>query len=192
MAHDQLTALVTRFEGIGRAMRWYVAVAVGTALLDWMTKALAVAYLTGNTKLFGDRFALLLVYNTGGAGGYSWGPHTWIFNVCVTALAIVMISVIVGHLGRIDRRAPWALGLVAGGATGNLVSMVAGADGVADFLAFRFRETAVVANVADFGLWGGAVLLVPVVQTLLRAIQLERRAKADSAAPVPVCSSTRH
>jgi len=155
----------------------FLAVAAGAGLTDWVTKLLAVTYLPDHAVTLGDRFALLLVYNTGAAGGVSWGPYTWWINVCVTAFAVLMISAIVGQLAKVDRRATWALGLVAGGATGNLVSMLVGAEGVADFLAFRFAGGAVVANVADFALWGGALLLVPVVLSLVRAIRAERAAK---------------
>lgn len=177
MSHSLVTSEVIRAESNARAMGLYLVVATGAGLLDWVTKLLAVNFLPNNAITFGDRFALLLVFNTGGAGGASWGPYTWLINVCVTAFSVLMITLIVRHLARVDRRATWALGLVAGGATGNLVSMLAGAEGVADFLAFRFAGGAVVANVADFALWGGAILLVPVVGNLVRAIRAERAAK---------------
>lgn len=160
-----------------QALTVYTAVAVVAGLADWGTKAMAVHFLTGNSQLLGSRFALHLVFNTGGAGGMSWGPHTWLINVLLTLLAVVMISVVVGPLAAIDHRASWALGLVAGGATGNLVSMVSGQNGVADFLAVRFNDSALVANVADLVLWTGALMLVPIVGSLLRAIRVERRAR---------------
>lgn len=160
---------------------WYLGAATLAGLLDWATKFWAVNYLASNTHLFGDHFALYLVYNKGGAGGASWGPYTWIINVCVTVVSIIMISLVVGPLAKVDRRATWALGLVAGGATGNLVSMIAGEEGVADFLAFRFSNSAVVANVADLALWSGALLLIPVVHNLMLAIRAERNSKSRHA-----------
>ena len=177
MSEAQVTTYAARPSSISRAMGWYLAVAGGAGLLDWATKTLAVSFLTNNTRVFTDRLALMLVFNTGGAGGASWGPHTWVINVCVTAVAVMMITMVVAPLAKVDRRASLALGLVAGGATGNLVSMVAGADGVADFLAIRFTDTAVVANIADLALWSGALLLIPVVRRLLLAIRTERLAK---------------
>lgn len=177
MPHSLVTSQVVRTASSAAAMRTYLAVAAGAGLLDWVTKLMAVSFLPENARMFGDRFALLLVYNKGAAGGISWGPYTWLMNVCVTAFAVIMMSIIVTHLAKIDRRAAWALGLVAGGATGNLVSMLAGAEGVADFLAFRFGDSAVIANVADFALWGGALVLVPVVRNLVRAIRTERALK---------------
>lgn len=162
-------------------LAWYLGAATTAGLLDWATKYWAVNVLGDKTHLFGNHFALYLVYNKGGAGGASWGPYTWLINVCVTVIAVVMITMVVGPLAKVDRRATWALGLVAGGATGNLVSMVAGAEGVADFLAFRFGDSAMIANVADLALWSGALLLVPVVRNLMQAIRVERDAKAGHA-----------
>ncbi len=150
-------------------------------MLDGMSKIVAVQTLSGATVSLSDRLALMLVFNEGAVGGFSWGPHTWLINVCLTATAVTMISVVVVHLAKIDRRASLALGLVAGGAAGNLASMLQG-NGVPDFLALRLSDSAVVCNVADVALWSGALLLVPVVRTLLRAIRAERLAKVRPAA----------
>ena len=177
MSDPQVTTYATRPSDAGRAMGWYLAIAAGAGLLDWATKTLAVSFLTNNTQVLTDRLALMLVFNTAGAGGMSWGPHTWLINVSVTAIAVMMITLVVAPLAKVDRRASLAQGLVAGGATGNLVSMLAGVDGVADFLAVRFTESAFVANIADLALWTGALLLIPVVGSLLMAIRAERVAK---------------
>jgi signal peptidase II len=157
---------------------WYIGVTLGAALVDWGSKLVAIRQLTDNTVMFGSRFALMLVYNPGGAGGVSWGPHTWLINVCLTAFSVLIISGIVAQLAKIDRRAAIALGLVAGGAVGNLLTMVSDPRGVADFLAFRSGERAIICNVADLSLWSGALLLLPVVRSLILAIRLEQHAKA--------------
>ena len=82
-------------------------------------------------------------------------------------------------LAAIDRRAIPALGLVTGGAIGNLASMMAGPPGVADFIGIRLSaDTTMVANVADFALWSGALLLVPVALKLVRLVRAERAAAA--------------
>lgn len=178
MPQSLVLSEVSRTAGSTRAMGTYLKFAAGAGIADWLTKLLAVRFLTDNTIPLGDHFGLALVFNTGGAGGWTYGSYTLAINVVVTTFAIVMISAIVGQLARVDRRAAWALGLVAGGATGNLVSMLVGTAGVADFLAFRFGSgSAVIANVADFMLWGGAVMLIPVVNNLLREIRREQRAK---------------
>lgn len=164
-----------------RAFAWYLIAASCAALLDTSSKMAAVQMLDASSVSLGDRFALMLVFNQGAVGGVSWGPHTWLINVCLTATAVTMISFIVVHLAKIDRRASLALGLVAGGAAGNLASMLQG-NGVPDFLALRFPDSAVVCNVADLALWAGALMLFPVVRTLLRAIRVERQAKVRLAA----------
>ncbi len=178
MSIRQVMTSTALSDGSRRAMGWYVGIAAAAGLLDWATKTLAVNFLTDHTQVLSNHFALMLVFNQGGAGGMSLGPYTWLINVGVTAMSVLMISMVVGPLAKVDRRASLALGLVAGGAIGNLVSMIAGADGVADFLAIRFTDSAIVANVADLALWSGAVLLVPVVRRLLLAIRAERVAKA--------------
>ena len=180
MSTPQLRTYATPRRSAGWAIGWYLAIAAAVGLLDWATKTLAVGLLTNNTQTVTDRLSLMIVFNKGGAGGMSWGPHTWLINVCVTAFAVLMISLVVTPLARVDRRALLALGLVAGGASGNLISMVAGPDGVADFLAVRFGESAVVANLADLALWSGAILLIPVVRSLAVAIRAERLAKAET------------
>lgn len=50
-----------------------------------------------------------------------------------------------------------------------------GPPGVADFIGIRLtKDTTIVANVADFALWTGALLLAPVAMTLVRLVREER------------------
>jgi signal peptidase II len=158
--------------------RWfgYTMVASLTAAVDLASKQVAFATigLDGAVPLYG-RFALMPVFNTGSAGGVMIGPWTWQINVLVTLAALVLITSVVHPLRAISPRATLALGLVAGGAIGNLLSMIAGPEGVADFLAVTLAgDTTIVMNVADLALWGGALLLLPVVTALVRAIRAER------------------
>ena len=155
-----------------RALRAYVTGAVAVAALDLLTKQLAFLLVGEKViHLFGAS-SLMVVFNTGGAGGVSVGPYTWHFNVLVTMVAIALISSIAAALIRVDRKALAPLCLVGGGALGNLSSMLWGPPGVADFLAYRLpRGTSIVMNVADIALWSGALLLLPVVVTLVRAIR---------------------
>jgi signal peptidase II len=96
--------------------------------------------------------------------------------VLVTLLAIGMVLIVVRPLSAVDTRATTGLGLVSGGAMGNLASIMAGPAGVADFIGIRLSgDTTMVANIADFFLWGGALLLIPVCATLARMAHLERR-----------------
>ena len=161
----------------------YLGITLAVCLADLATKWVAVRSL-GEWGLYplSDRFWFTLVWNTGAAGGVSIGPYTWLISVVVTVVALLRVLGVVRSIAAIDSRATTALGLVSGGACGNLLSIVAGPRGVADFIAIRLtEETTMVANGADLFLWGGALLLVPVGATLLR---LARAEHADRRAAV--------
>lgn len=145
--------------------------------VDLIMKAVATSLLQdGRSVLLSDRVGFLLVYNTGTAGGFSIGPYTWAINFLVTVAAVAMVMRIVEALADVDPRATLPLALVSGGALGNLASLVAGPEGVADFIAVQVSSNStIVLNVADLFLWSGALLLAPVVLSLLSAIRSERR-----------------
>jgi signal peptidase II len=147
----------------GPERRVFWAAALATVVLDLITKFLAEAMLlrTPGVSVFGDWFQLRLVYNPGAAFGLHLGPYSrWIFFV------IALVAVFV--LQRMSRTSPpgdWfrqlALGLVAGGAAGNLIDRVRSARGVVDFLdvgigALRWPTF----NVADIAVSCGAIALV--------------------------------
>lgn len=163
-----------------RILAQYLGVAFAAAAIDWLTKFIAVSvYGEGGGVALWDRFSVLVTYNLGSAGGVMIGPFTWHLNVLVTALAVAMISTIVRQLTMVDANAAKALGLVAGGAMGNMASMLLGPEGVADFFAVRISgDTTIVMNVADASLWTGALLLIPVVVRLVQAIRAEKRPSA--------------
>ncbi len=154
----------------------YLGFATLAAAADLITKQVATATIaSGDVIPLFDRLSMMVVFNTGSAGGVMIGPYTWHYNVLVTMAALVLITVVAPSLIAIDRTARLSLGLVAGGAIGNLASMLFGPAGVADFIALRLRgDTTIVMNVADLELWVGALLLLPVVMTLVRAIRAER------------------
>jgi lipoprotein signal peptidase len=155
----------------------YAAIAVSAALVDLLTKLIAVRSLgeTGLVPLFG-RLSLLVVYNTGVTGGASIGPWTFPLNVLVTLLALGLVMWVVRPMAAVHGSAVTALGLVTGGAAGNLASMLLGPKGVADFIGVRLTaDTTMVANVADLELWLGAGMLIPVALTLVRLARAERR-----------------
>jgi lipoprotein signal peptidase len=157
-------------------IRRYLGFAVLACLADLCTKEVAVRSLGehGFVSLT-DRFALMLVWNTGSAGGVSIGPFTTELNVLMTLLAMGLVFTVVRPMAAIDPRATLPLALVSGGAAGNLLSMLWGPSGVADFIGIRLtKDTTIVANVADFALWTGALLLAPVVLTLVRMVRAER------------------
>ena len=157
-------------------VRRFLGIAVAATALDLMTKEAAVRLL-GNTGVvtITDRLSFTLVWNTGTAGGLLLGQGTWFLSALITVLALGLVLSVVRPMAAYDSRATMAMGLVSGGAIGNLLSMIAGPRGVADFIGVRLTEdTTMVANVADLFLWSGSLLLVPVGMTLYRLAKLER------------------
>jgi len=147
----------------GAERRVFWAAAVVTVVLDLITKLTAEATLlrTPGISVVGDWFQLRLVYNQGAAFGLHLGPYSrWIF------LTVAIVAVVV--LRRMSRTSPpgdWfrqlALGLVAGGAAGNLIDRIRSTRGVVDFLdvgigALRWPTF----NVADIAVSCGAIALV--------------------------------
>ena len=162
----------------------YFGLAAVVTAADLLSKYVAVETLGvgGMVPLF-SRLSLLVTFNKGVVGGATIGAYTLPLNVLVTTVAVMLISFIVQQLAAVDPRATRALALVLGGALGNMASMLFGPDGVADFLAVRLsNDTTIVMNVADAALWIGALLLLPVVARLARAVRAERRAALPTAA----------
>ena len=107
------------------ARRRRTGLLAGTALVlvaaDLITKVLAVELLAGRSvKLLGGLVYLTEARNTGAAFSFAEGA-----TVLFTLVAAVVIVVIVRTAARL-RSAPWAicLGLILGGAAGNLVDRV--------------------------------------------------------------------
>jgi signal peptidase II len=144
----------------GSERRVFVWAALGTVVLDLITKLIAEATLlrTPGVSVFGDWFQLRLVYNQGAAFGLHVGPYSrWIF------FTVALVAVFV--LARMSRSSPIGdrfrqLALVAGGAVGNLIDRIRSARGVVDFLdvgvgALRWPTF----NVADIAVSCGAIAL---------------------------------
>lgn len=166
------------------ALRRYTGIAIAASAVDLLTKEVAVRSL-GEYGLYTltERVSLTLVWNTGAAGGMSIGPFTWLINVVVTVLALGLVMSVVRPMAAVDPRSTMALGLVSGGALGNLASIVAGPIGVADFIAIRLTDDlTMVANVADLFLWVGALALAPVGVTLMRMVRAERAGRVPAMA----------
>jgi signal peptidase II len=146
----------------GAERRVFWTAAAVTVVLDLITKLAAEAMLlrTPPVSVIGEWFQLRLVYNPGAAFGLHVGPYSrWVFFV----IAIVAVVVLV----RMSRSSPvgdrfrqLALGLVAGGAAGNLIDRVRSPLGVVDFLdvgvgTLRWPTF----NVADIAVSCGAIAL---------------------------------
>lgn len=128
--------------------------------LDLLTKTIVVAQLKPGQPIYliGDFVRLSLVRNPGAAFSMATGM-TWLLTLIATAVVIGVI-----RIGRTLRSVPWAIGLgmVLGGALGNLIDRLFRAPGplqghVVDFVAVGWWP---VFNVADSAIVCGAILLV--------------------------------
>jgi lipoprotein signal peptidase len=160
----------------------FALVAAAAAAADLATKALAARALADRVVPLGGPFSLDLAYNTGSAGGVSLGEQTWAINVLATAVALVLAAVICRPVAAHDRRAPVALGLIAGGALGNLTSLFLPPAGVADFLAVGVGGGGAIFNVADVAAYVGIALCARTGLRLVETLRIERRAPVVAAA----------
>lgn len=143
-----------------RRIFWTAIVLV--LVLDTITKVVAEATLlrTTGVSVFGDWFQLRLVHNPGAAFGLHLGPYSrWIFFV-VALVAIILLN----RMSRSTAVGDWfrqlALGLICGGAAGNLIDRIRSTRGVVDFIdigvgTLRWPTF----NVADVAVSCGAVAL---------------------------------
>ena len=134
--------------------------AVGVVVVDQLTKAWAVTALADSQRidLLGSWLGFVLVRNPGAAFSFATG-QTWIF----TAVALVVIVIVL----RVSRRLGsmwWAttLGLVLGGAVGNLIDRLTREPGlfrghVVDFIDYGGMF---VGNVADIAIVGAAAAIM--------------------------------
>ncbi len=139
--------------------------AAAVLLLDVVTKVVAVATLEGESpvRLLGGGLYLVLYRNPGAAFSLATGM-TWLLTLIAVAVAVVIL-----RLAPRLRSPGWALGLglVLGGALGNLVDRFFRSPGplrghVVDFLSLLAPDGSVwpVFNLADSAIVSGGVLLV--------------------------------
>lgn len=133
-----------------------------------------------------DWISMAVVHNDAGAFGWSVGAYTWQLNLALTFAAVVFIIPVTRDLAHIDRRAPAALGLIVGGALGNLASLVLPPRGVVDFIAVNWSAGhSLVLNVADVAAYAGLAMIlrtgVMIAATLRREAHLATDARIGSA-----------
>jgi signal peptidase II len=139
------------------------ALLVGVVVIDVITKWLAVRTLVPQRlphEVLGNGLRLTLVYNPGAAFGLHLGPLSrWIFMaLTIGALAVLGRLFRATRPGEIARTV--ALGLVCGGAIGNLIDRVRSDLGVVDFIDVGFGDWRwPTFNVADMAVSTGAFLL---------------------------------
>lgn len=136
------------------------AVALVVLVVDQLTKIWAVATFTEGERVpvLGDLLGLTLLYNPGAALSIATGM-TWVFTLAAVGVSIVVVR-IATRLG--SRTWAVALGLLLGGAVGNLVDRLVREPGfavghVVDFIAYG---NLFVGNVADVAIVAAAGLII--------------------------------
>jgi signal peptidase II len=146
------------------------ATATGTLVLDVLSKIAVVAALEGRppVELLGGGLYLVVYRNAGAAFSMATG-FTWLLSLI--ALGVVVAIVRLAPRLRSTGWA-WGLGLVLGGALGNLVDRLLRAPGplrghVVDFLSLLAPDGSVwpVFNLADSAIVCGGVLLILLAAT---------------------------
>lgn len=141
-------------------VRALIVIAVLVIVLDLVSKQLAIAALSDGERVrfLGDLLSFRLVYNPGAAFSLAAGT-TWVFTVVATVVVVVVLRVS-WRLGS----AAWAgaLGLLLGGATGNLLDRLFrppgfGVGHVVDFIDYAGFF---VGNVADVAIVVAAGLIM--------------------------------
>lgn len=136
-----------------------VSVALAVYVLDQVTKVLAVRHLQPGTwiPLLGSFLQLRLVRNAGAAFSVATGM-TWL----LTVVAVVVVLVVLRSARRLGSRG-WALalGLLLGGAVGNLTDRLVRPPGIGRGQVVDFIDYAgfFVGNVADIAIVAAAVLI---------------------------------
>ncbi len=172
--------------GASRRLFWWVAAIV--VVLDFITKEIVVRTLATRLPLrvAGDWLMLQLVYNPGAAFGIRAGEYSrWVFTI-LAILALVVLGAMVRQTDPAHRIRLLALGLVCGGAVGNLIDRLRSPRGVVDFIdvgvgAIRWPTF----NVADMAVTCGAIALAVVLWAEGRETQENPEQDKGTAAIVP-------
>lgn len=147
---------------------------------DLLTKAAAKALLSNEATWFASWLHFAVVHNDKGAFGWSAGVYTWQLNFALTLAAIVFMIPVTRDLARIDPLAPRALGLIVGGALGNLASLVTSPSGVVDFIQVDFEHSGIALNVADVAAYAGLAMILRTGALLVVALRREARLREPS------------
>jgi signal peptidase II len=117
-----------------------VGIAAFVVIIDQLTKLWIMTNfaLHEQQKVIPGFFDLVYVTNTGAAFGFLAGNRSWLRQVFFVGVAIVALVVIVyayGHLRKQSKIFAYSLGLIGGGAMGNLIDRLRFGS-VVDFLDF--------------------------------------------------------
>lgn len=148
--------------GVTMKARMFWPLLFGLVLADCGSKRIAEDSLALHAphEVVGDIVRFTLAYNRGAAFGLDLGPSSRIVFTLLTLLALAALAVMYRTTNAGQRVQIAALGLITGGALGNLLDRLRGAPGVVDFIdvgwgGLRFWTF----NLADAGITIGAILL---------------------------------
>ena len=132
-------------------------------VLDVLTKHLAQKHLLLHQprEILGDFFRLTLSYNTNAAFGMSvLGGSRWVY-VGLTAVIVLTLVSMYRDAPADDRWQATALGLIVGGAIGNVIDRFRWTGGVVDFIDVGIGDRRFwTFNIADSGISVGATMMV--------------------------------
>jgi len=148
---------------VTRKSGWFWSLATFVVLTDVVTKRLAEVALQPKHvphEIVGDVLRFTLTYNTGAAFSTSLGDYSrWGFTIMATIVLVVLLRT----LRTVDDQDAWqgaAIGLICGGAVGNLIDRLRHAAGVVDFIDVGLGDLRFwIFNVADMGVSVGAIML---------------------------------
>jgi len=156
-------------------------VATLVALGDLMTKQVALLWVGTLESSVSSLVRFGVVHNDKGAFGLTLGNYTFEVSLALTLGALLLIIPVARDLARIDDRSSAALGLIAGGAIGNLVSLLLSPAGVVDFIAVQRADGAgIVLNVADVAAYAGVVMLMRTTAMVVAAIRRNKHAESTA------------
>jgi signal peptidase II len=156
------TLAAPRTDEMRKKMTLYIALVLGWIAIDQATKLVVQATLRlyDPVPVIGDFFRLTYIYNPGAAFGLHLGGWSRVAFSVLALGASAMLFVMYRSTPWSDRMRLVAIGLVTGGAIGNLIDRLRSPRGVIDFFdvgvaGFRWP----VFNIADIGVTVGALLL---------------------------------
>lgn len=162
-----------------RKATWFWSLCGLVAAADVVTKRIAEQALQPMHvphEIVGDVVRFTLTYNPGAAFSMSLGEYSrWGFTIMATVVLVVLIR----SLKSTENDDAWqaaALGLVSGGAIGNLVDRLRHAHGVVDFIDIGLGDVRFwTFNVADMGVtFGAAMLIIAMLRTPAKAPSTEK------------------
>jgi len=144
--------------------RWFWSLAATVLVGDVVSKRLAEQALQPMHvphEIVGDVLRITLTYNRGAAFSMSLGEYSrWGFAVMATIVLVVLLRSLASTPAG-DRWQGAAIGLVSGGALGNLIDRLRHPNGVVDFIDIGLGDVRFwIFNVADMGVTFGAIMLI--------------------------------